>query len=234
MVILILLCWDVKTGTAIGPALKGHSSSVTSVVFLPDGRKVASASDDTTVCLWDVQTGTTIGPALQGHSSWVMWVIFSPDGKKLASASFDNTVHLWCVETGTAIGPARKGHSDFVRSVVFLPDGRKLASASFDKTVCLWDVKTGTAIGSVLEGHSCSVMSVIFSKMGESWLQHQMTIQCVCGMLTLVPLWKLERIVPFEGMIPFNPRNCIPHIPGFISVFGRVMANRKGLLPCTI
>ena len=84
--------------------LEGHTSGVLSVVFSPDGSKLASASWDKTVRLWDVETGTTIGSALEDHSNSVNSVVFSPDGSKLASASQDHTVCLWDVETGTAIG----------------------------------------------------------------------------------------------------------------------------------
>src|ERR1700685_1003341 len=73
---------------------EGHKSGVSSVVFSPDGSKLASASDDHTVRLWDVETGTAIGSALEGHSSSVYLVVFSPDVSKLASASSDNTVRL--------------------------------------------------------------------------------------------------------------------------------------------
>ena len=84
--------------------LEGHTLEVISVVFSPDGTKLASASYDYTVCLWDVETGTAIGSALEGHSLCINSVLFSPDGTKLASASYDCTVRLWDVETGTAIG----------------------------------------------------------------------------------------------------------------------------------
>ncbi|KAF8586931.1 WD40 repeat-like protein [Ramaria rubella] len=145
--------------------LEAHTGTVTFVTFSPDGRKLASASNDHTAQLWDVETGTPIGTALEGHSNKLTSITFSPDGRKLASASYDNTVQLWDVETGTPIGTALEGHSVEITSVTFLPDGRKLASASDDNTVQLWDVETGTAIGTALEGHS-DWTSVTFSHDG--------------------------------------------------------------------
>ena len=75
-------------------SLEGHSSRVTSVAFSPDGKTLASASDDNTIKLWNLQTQKEL-KTLKGHSSSVMSVAFSPDRKTLASASADNTIRLW-------------------------------------------------------------------------------------------------------------------------------------------
>ena len=74
--------------------LKGHTGEVWSVCFSPDGKRLASASDDKTVKVWDTQTGQE-SLTLKGHTAAVTSVCFSTDGKRLASASKDGTVKIW-------------------------------------------------------------------------------------------------------------------------------------------
>ncbi|MEA5567378.1 WD40 repeat domain-containing protein, partial [Anabaena sp. UHCC 0399] len=68
--------------------LEGHSSSVVSVSFSPDGKTLASGSLDNTIKLWNLETGKEIR-TLTGHSNPVWSVSFSQDGKTLASGSGD-------------------------------------------------------------------------------------------------------------------------------------------------
>ncbi|BAZ28380.1 WD-40 repeat protein [Cylindrospermum sp. NIES-4074] len=145
--------------------LEGHSRYVTSVVFSPDGKTLASASGDKTIKLWNRDTGKEI-TTLSGHSDSVNSVVFSPDGKTLASASADNTIKLWNRDTGKEI-TTLSGHSSSVNSVVFSPDGKTLASASWDNTIKLWNRDTGKEM-TTLSGHSSLVNSVVFSPDGKT------------------------------------------------------------------
>ena len=49
--------WDAETGEDVMGPLKGHSGSVTSVAFSPDGRRIVSGSDDTTIRVHDAMIG---------------------------------------------------------------------------------------------------------------------------------------------------------------------------------
>ena len=170
LILLVLSTISLQTAFA-QVTLEGHTDSVSSVSFSPDGTTLASASSDNTVKLWDVATSTNIA-TLEGHTGGVTSVAFSPDGTTLASGSHDNTVKLWDVATKQNTATL-EGHTDGVTSVSFSPDGTTLASGCisaglFDSgEVKLWDVATGANIAT-LEGHRNSVYSVSFSPDGKT------------------------------------------------------------------
>jgi WD40 repeat protein len=143
----------------------GHTDRVWSVAFSPDGRTLASGSQDNSVKLWNVASGSELR-TLRGHTDWVDSVTFSPDGNTVASGSGDKTVKLWDVASGSELRTLR-GHTDWVHSVAFSPDGRTLASGSMDKIIKLWDVTSGNELRT-LRGHTNWVDSVAFSPDGRT------------------------------------------------------------------
>lgn len=177
--------WDSVSHQANGQPLIVHNGSVTSIALSPDGKVLASGSDDNDIILWNMGTQQPIGQPLKGHTGPVTSVTFSPDGKTLASGSEDRAIFLWSAVTqqptsspisaiidqsegnGQIIGHALYGHQSAVTCVTFSPDGSKFASGSEDTTIILWSSFPRQPIVQPLIGHTAPVTSVAFSPDGK-------------------------------------------------------------------
>ncbi|CAE6534913.1 unnamed protein product [Rhizoctonia solani] len=144
---------------------EGHKSWVISVAFSPDGKSVASGSDDTTVRLWNAHCPSPIGGPLKGHAGRIRSVSYSPLGNMLASGSMDRTIFLWDTSTGRQIGQPLMGHDDFVNSVAISPAADLIASGSDDMTIRLWGTQSRVC-SQPFKGHTNWVRSVGFSPDG--------------------------------------------------------------------
>src|SRR5712692_81590 len=74
--------------------LRGHSDTVTSLNWSPDGFQLVSGSRDSTARTW-LTNDQTSSVTYKGHSAAILAVAWSPDGTLLASGGEDKTVQLW-------------------------------------------------------------------------------------------------------------------------------------------
>lgn len=84
---------------AIHRTLEGPNSVMSSLVFSPDGRLLASLSTSNTIRLWATNSGI-LQQVLEGDGKVGHNVAFSPDSRCVASASDDKFVRLWDTGTG--------------------------------------------------------------------------------------------------------------------------------------
>ncbi|WP_344235891.1 serine/threonine-protein kinase [Actinocorallia libanotica] len=127
-----------------------RSGDVSSVVFSPDGRLLAVATDTPrgdSVQLWDVAARTMqseFANASDDRASadgQILRLAFSRDGRILAAADLEGTVRMWDMRSRTEFGMPLE-HAGTVRDIAFGPDGGLLATVGKDKLVRLWDLTT--------------------------------------------------------------------------------------------
>jgi WD40 repeat protein len=121
----------------------GHTGSVTSACFSPNGRYVLSNNigADNTFKLWDIESCREI-KLFENCTNYIPSVCFSPDGKYIISGSWDKTIRYWdIIEEKEKI--RFENNTDRVNSVSISPDGRYALSGSDDKIIKLWDIEKG-------------------------------------------------------------------------------------------
>lgn len=131
LLVIIGRIWDVDTGREL-TVLTGHDEWVGCVAWSPDGRKLATASNDHTARIWNPDNGNELA-VLRGHDDAVRAVQWSADGRQMVTGSEDRTVRIWDTESGVEIIVVG-AHGKGIEGVSWAPDGRRIASASQDGT----------------------------------------------------------------------------------------------------
>ena len=106
--------------------LSGHADRINALAYSPDGRTLASGSEDGSVRLWATESGLLLN-ILAGHAGGVTILAYNSDGRSLASAGRDNTVRLWDASTGEPLAPPLP-HDGPITALTYSPDGRTLGT----------------------------------------------------------------------------------------------------------
>jgi len=129
--------WDMASGQE-KHTFNGHRHYVLDMAFSPDGRLLATASENSAF-VWDATTGKRVTALPDGLPMGASALAFSDDGRFLATALPEGTIRLWEVATWT-VRNEFKGHRDRPTVLTFTPGGQ-LLSGSVDTTVLAWDLR---------------------------------------------------------------------------------------------
>lgn len=155
--------WDVEGNREVRRCI-GHTASVWSVAFSPDGSRLLSGGKDAVLRLWDVATGRELR-SFEGHEELITAVAFAPNGKRALSGDLEGKIYLWNLEKS-------KPQSEFAFSVAvqsvhhlaFAPDGKR-ALVCADRHVFVIDAASGEVVRT-LQGHTRAAVCAAFSPDG--------------------------------------------------------------------
>jgi WD40 repeat protein len=120
----------------------GHSQSVVSVAFSPDGGQVLTGGGEAR--LWDTKSGMELRQF--GRQGWeVTSIAFSPDGRTIIGGGSDGAIILWDGSTGMELRSFQVS-SQKVTSVAFSPDGRAVIVGDILHTAHLCNTSTGVVL----------------------------------------------------------------------------------------
>ena len=167
----------VKPLTRGGTVLEGHTDSILTVQFSPDGNLLCSGGGDTTLRFWDMETDTPIvvenneeDEVEQLHNAWILNITFSPDGELLVTGDVDGYFGIWDpIKYKPKISRATKAHKKWITSISFKPlhlyknnEVTKFISTGKDGFLKLWNASTGKIILSTA-AHEQSITKTIWS-----------------------------------------------------------------------
>ncbi|MDB6033642.1 MAG: pknB 19 [Verrucomicrobiales bacterium] len=127
--------WNVATGEETGH-LEGHTAWTTSLMFWPDGKKLASSSADQTIRIWDLAS-QKCADVLRGRWSEVWRVVLLPDAKTLVSSTKDGSICFW----DTSVTHPRTAFVTLPIPVVewrFAPDSQSVLALDHRGEVSRW------------------------------------------------------------------------------------------------
>jgi len=126
---------DARSGNLLHSFANAHSNVIRSLVFSPDGQRLASSSADATAKIWRAETPGLL--VTLPHPAAVHSAEFSPDGQRVLTACRDGVARVWNAQTGApllALPPQRAA----LTIARFHPDAPLLAIGAEDGTVQLW------------------------------------------------------------------------------------------------
>jgi WD40 repeat protein len=144
--------------------LAGHKKEVNHASFSPDGRRIATASQDNIVRVWNAESGK-IEIELNVGTGSIRSVMFNFDGKYLVASCDDQTARIWSLGGGEVIAVLR-GHEDGLYYAEFSPNGELVMTAGQDQKAHIWEFSTGKTLLQLPNAQDAAITQASFSPDG--------------------------------------------------------------------
>ena len=151
-------------GITLRQVLRGHTDRINRIVWSPDGRYLASPSDDKTIRIWDVERGETLKTISSSYG--FVSAAWSRDGKRLATGNQEGELTVWEIDN-LDVFYTTKAHKSIIGSINWSINGNRLVSGSDDQILRIWNTSNWKEIIS-LEGHQEWITVAIWSMDGNN------------------------------------------------------------------
>lgn len=128
--------WRIESGELL-LTLAGHQKQVDSVAFAPDGKSLASSSNDKTIRIWDTENGALVRTIETGTGQYEIAYATDPQSPLIALTGYGQ-VKLWRADTGAELPSLVVAPEAWTRSISLAPDGKTLVAAALDGTIKLF------------------------------------------------------------------------------------------------
>jgi serine/threonine protein kinase len=145
--------------------LMEHTGGIVSLIFSPDGRRLAIAEKTGDVRVMQVGDGSEQAKYLVSTGNPAR-LAFAPDSQTLAIGLATGSVEIWPI--GSAVGQTLAGPAALPVYPLFAPDGQVLAAARADGRLDLWDVGSGTLLRTLRGAPTKGSASLAFSPDGRT------------------------------------------------------------------
>ncbi|OCB11813.1 hypothetical protein A5717_19045 [Mycolicibacterium porcinum] len=190
-----------------------------SLVFSPDGQRVAVGYSDGTIRLRDTTTGAEVGSRLSGHTGPVNSVVFSRDGTRIISGG-DNTIHVWSAKPARSIGtwlPGPTFDGSWSLPAAVSPDGGVVATRDVNNQsdIALWRMDTREHVRTISTGYRGAVSAL-------AWRPDGQAVASADGADTTARIWNVQTGEP-ETPALTGPDNAVVGL--YFSPNGRYLAS---------
>ncbi|HRI66821.1 MAG TPA: hypothetical protein PK156_21390, partial [Polyangium sp.] len=160
----VALASDLLAGSALESTLEGHTASLTTAYFSPDGKRILTASVDGTARIWDLERKTS-PLVLSGHTEGLISAVWSHDGKRVLTTALDGTARIYD-SNGSADAVVLGADKPTILHAEFSPDDTRIVTANRDGFVRMY-ATNASALSSEIQASKKAVLMAVFHPDGK-------------------------------------------------------------------